>query len=119
MKELTRAEEQIMQVIWQLKNCFIKEIIAELPEPKPAYNTVGTFLKILENKGFVQRKRIGNVFSYSALVAKRDYSRKNMGSLISKYFNGSPEKLLSFMVEEKELTLDQVERLLKKMKKDD
>lgn len=119
MKELTKAEEQIMQVIWRLKTCYIKEIVAALPEPKPAYNTVGTFLKILENKGFVTREKTGNVYAYSPTVDKRHYSHQNFQSLVSKYFNGSTENLLSFMVEEKELSLDQVERLLKKLKGDD
>lgn len=108
-----------MQVIWRLKTCYIKEIVAALPEPKPAYNTVGTFLKILENKGFVTREKTGNVYAYFPTVDKRDYSHQNIQSLVSKYFNGSTENLLSFMVEEKELSLDQVERLLKKLKGDD
>ena len=119
MKELTKAEEQIMQVIWQLETCYIKEIVVALPEPKPAYNTVGTFLKILENKGFVTREKTGNVYAYSPAVEKRDYSQRNIRSLVSKYFEGSTENLLSFMVEEKELSIDQVERLLKKLKNDD
>jgi len=119
MKELTKAEEQIMQVIWELQPCYIKEIVAALPDPKPAYNTVGTFLKILETKGFVTREKTGNVFAYSPTIEKRDYSHRNVRSLVSKYFNGSTENLLSFMVEEKELSLEQVERLLKKLKKDD
>lgn len=119
MKELTKAEEQIMQVLWRLRQAFIKDIVAALPEPRPAYNTVGTFLKILEEKGFVTRTKMGNVYSYTPLVAQRDYSHKNIRSLVSKYFNGSSEKLLSFMVEEKELTVGQVERLLKKLKDHD
>ncbi len=119
MKELTKAEEQIMQVIWKLKECLIKEIVEDLPDPKPAYNTVGTFLKLLETKGFVQRKKLGNVLIYSPSVAKRDYGKKNITNLLSKYFNGSSENLLSFMMEEKELSVSQVENLLKKLKKDD
>lgn len=118
MKELTKAEEQIMQVIWKLKSCFIKEIVEALPTPKPAYNTVGTFLKILENKGFVDRKKTGNVYAYYPLVEKSDYSRKNIHSLVSKYFNGSSEKLLSFMVDEEQLSVEQIERLLAKLKGD-
>ena len=119
MKELTKAEEQIMRVIWELESCYIKEIVAALPDPKPAYNTVGTFLKILENKGFVSREKTGNVYMYKPSVDRKEYSHKNIKSLVSKYFNGSAENLLSFMVEEKELSVDQVERLLKKLNKDD
>lgn len=119
MKELTKAEEQIMQVIWKLRTCFIRDIIEKLPTPKPAYNTVGTFLKILERKNFVSRQKIGNIFSYSPAVTKKDYSRNTLNSVVSKYFSGSPESLLSFMAEEKSLTIRQIENLLKKLKKND
>ena len=119
MKELTKAEEQVMQVVWRLQSCFIKEILEELPEPKPAYNTVGTFIKLLEGKGFLERKKVGNVYAYSPLINERDYSRKSIKTLMGKFFNGSSQDMLSFLVEEQELTLDQIEDLMKKLKKND
>ena len=119
MKELTKAEEQIMQVIWRSEKVFIKDIVDQMPDPKPAYNTVGTFLKILENKGFVTREKIGNTFSYAAAVKKKAYTKNFMNGFLSNYFEGSAEKLFSFMVQEKKLDIKQVEELMKKLKDHD
>jgi len=113
MKELTKAEEQIMQVVWAHDQLFIKDIVDQMPSPKPAYNTVGTFLKILEAKGFVSRVKIGNTFAYSASVKKKDYTQSFLNGFLRNYFEGSAEKLLSFMVEEKKLNIKQVEDLIK------
>ncbi|OEJ99620.1 BlaI/MecI/CopY family transcriptional regulator [Roseivirga misakiensis] len=119
MKELTKAEEQIMQVVWSQPKLFIKDIVDLLPDPKPAYNTVGTFLKILENKGFVTREKVGNTFAYTASVKKKAYTQNFMNGFLSNYFEGSAEKLFSFMVEEKKLNIKQVEDLMKKLKDND
>ncbi|MBO3700044.1 BlaI/MecI/CopY family transcriptional regulator [Roseivirga sp. E12] len=119
MKELTKAEEQIMQVVWEHDQLFIKDIVDHMPDPKPAYNTVGTFLKILEAKGFVTRVKIGNTYAYSASVKKKAYTQSFMNGFLSNYFEGSAEKLFSFMVEEKKLNLKQVEDLMKKLKDND
>lgn len=119
MKELTKAEEQIMQVIWKSEKVFIKDIVDQMPDPKPAYNTVGTFLKILENKGFVTREKIGNTFVYSATVKKKAYTKNFMNGFLSNYFEGSAEKLFSFMVQENKLDIKQVEELMKKLKEND
>ncbi len=116
MKDLTKAEEQIMQIVWEHDNMFIKDIVDQMPEPKPAYNTVGTFLKILETKGFVNREKVGNTFSYSATVKKKAYTKKSMNGLLSNYFEGSAEKLFSFMMQEKKLSPEQVEDLMQKLK---
>ncbi len=119
MKELTKAEEQIMQVVWAHDQLFIKDIVDQMPSPKPAYNTVGTFLKILEAKGFLTRVKIGNTFAYSASVKKKAYTQSLMNGFLSNYFEGSSEKLFSFMVEEKKLNIKQVEDLMKKLKDND
>ena len=119
MKELTKAEEQIMQVVWAHKKMFIKDIVDLMPNPKPAYNTVGTFLKILESKGFVSREKVGNTFAYSASVKKKAYTQNFMNGFLSNYFEGSAEKLFSFMVQEKKLNIQQVEDLMKKLKDND
>ena len=119
MKDLTKAEEQIMQIVWSLKKAFIKDIVDEMPEPKPAYNTIGTFLKILETKGFVSRKKLGNTFIYKSAISQKAYTRTSMNGFLSKYFEGSPEKLFSFMVREKDLNIEQIEDLMKKLKKND
>lgn len=119
MKELTKAEEQIMQVIWNGQELFIKDIIKELPKPKPAYTTVATFLKILETKGFVERKQYGNTFAYSASVKKSSYLKSSFKNLLGKYFDGSPRKMLSFLVEQNEIDLATFEEIKKQLKKKD
>lgn len=108
-----------MQIVWENDKMFIKDIVEAIPDPKPAYNTVGTFLKILESKGFVSRTKVGNTFAYSALVPKKAYTRKFINGFLSSYFEGSAEKLFSFMVQEKKLDIDQVEDLMKKLKDDE
>ncbi len=119
MTELTKAEEQIMRVIWKREKAFIKDIIDGLPEPKPAYNTVGTFLKILEKKGFVTRKKYGNTYEYEAAVAKSKYTGHIMKGFISKYFEGSVEHMLSYFVKNKDLDLETFEEFTRKLKEDD
>jgi len=118
MTELTKAEEQIMRVIWKKEKAFIKDIIDSLPEPKPAYNTVGTFLKILEKKDFVERKKYGNTFEYTAKVAKSKYTNFIMKGFVSKYFEGSVEHMLSYFVKNKDLDLETFEEFTKKLKND-
>ncbi|MEL7003884.1 MAG: BlaI/MecI/CopY family transcriptional regulator [Bacteroidota bacterium] len=116
MKELTKAEEQIMQVIWQEKKAFIKDIIDHLPEPKPAYNTVGTFLKILENKGFVARKKYGNTYEYSPIIEKRQYTNFFMKGFVAKYFDGSMERMLSYFIKQNDIDLKTFEEYNEKLK---
>jgi len=118
MKELTKAEEQIMRIIWNKGPLFIKEIIDELPEPKPAYNTVGTFLKILEDKEFVSRKKFGGAFQYQSSIKKSKYTNYVMKGFVSKYFEGSVEKMLSHFVKNKDLDLETFESLQKKINKE-
>ncbi|MEL7147588.1 MAG: BlaI/MecI/CopY family transcriptional regulator [Bacteroidota bacterium] len=118
MTELTKAEEQIMRVLWKKERAFIKDIIESLPDPKPAYNTVGTFLKILEKKEFVNRKKYGNTFEYEAAVPKSQYTGFIMKSFVSKYFEGSVEHMLSFFVKNKDLDLETFEEFTKKLKDD-
>lgn len=116
--ELTKAEEQIMRVIWKKEKLFIRGIIEMLPDPKPAYNTVGTFLKILENKGFVERKKYGNTYEYAAKIPKNKYTGFMMKDFISKHFEGSVEGMLSYFVKNKDLDLETFEEFTKKLKKD-
>ena len=111
MKQLTRAEEQIMQVLWKLKNAFVKEIIAELPLPKPAYNTVSTIVRILETKEFVGHKSFGKKHQYYPLVKKSDYRKKQFGGFVSNYFDNSYKSLASFFTKEENLTIEELEEI--------
>lgn len=117
MKVLTRAEEQIMQVIWKLDKAFLREIIDELPAPRPHNNTVATILKILVDKEFVGITVFGRTHQYYPLVSKDVYSKTSMKSLVKGYFEGSFSNAVSFMVKEKNLSVDDLETLLKELKK--
>ncbi len=117
MKNLTRAEEQIMQVIWKLDKAFLREIIDELPNPKPHSNTVATILKILVEKEFVGIHVFGRTHQYYPLVSKDAYSKSTMKTIVKSYFEGSFSNAVSFMVKENSLSLEELEQLLKELKK--
>jgi BlaI family transcriptional regulator, penicillinase repressor len=115
MKELTKAEEQIMQVIWKLKKGFVKEFIEELPEPKPAYNTVSTIVRILETKGFLDHKAYGKTHEYFPLISKEEYSRYSINNFVSGYFNGSFRSLVSFFTDETNMSVQEIDQLMKQL----
>lgn len=116
-KTLTKAEEEIMQVLWQLENAFVKDIIVKMPSPKPHYNTVSTIIKILEEKGFVDHESFGKSNRYFPLVDKDDYSKKSMKQFVKKYFEGSFSNMLSFFAKEKDISVQQLEDILNELKK--
>lgn len=116
-KQLTKAEEEIMQVLWQLENAFVKDIVDILPEPKPHYNTVSTIIKILEEKNFVGHESFGKANRYYALVPKDDYSKKSMNQFVGKYFEGSYANMLSFFAKEKSISVKELEAILNELKK--
>ena len=103
MKELTRAEEQIMQVLWDLGKGFVKDIIDKLPEPKPAYNTVSTIVRILQDKGFVGHETFGKSHCYYPLVAKDTYTKKFLKNFIGNYFGIHSAKWFLFLPKRKTL----------------
>lgn len=113
LKELTRAEEQIMQELWNLERAFVKDIIERLPDPKPAYNTVSTIVRILETKGFVGHETFGKSHRYYPLVSKEEYRTFAMGKLLHGYFDNSARNMLSFFLEEQKLDLKDADELLK------
>ena len=116
MKELTKAEEEIMQVLWQLNNAFVKDIISQLPEPKPAYNTVSTIVRILQQKGFVGHEPKGKSHQYHPLISKDAYTKSFMKGFVKKYFSGSYQQMVSFFTREEDLSLQELEQLLKELK---
>ncbi|MBC7382030.1 MAG: BlaI/MecI/CopY family transcriptional regulator [Bacteroidia bacterium] len=119
MKELTRAEEQVMQILWKLEKAFVKDVVESFNEPKPAYNTVSTIIRILEKKGFVSYEAFGKTHQYYPLLKKEQYSKQQLGSIVTDYFEGSFTKMLSFFTSNKKLSLKEIEeagKLLKKLK---
>ncbi|MFO7691777.1 MAG: BlaI/MecI/CopY family transcriptional regulator [Vicinamibacterales bacterium] len=111
MKELTKAEEQIMQVLWRLGRGLVKDILDELPEPKPAYNTVSTIVRILERKKFVSYKAYGKTHEYYPVVTMNEYRRDYLKSLVHRYFGNSYQELVSFFAKDRHLTLAELEEI--------
>ncbi|MGL6267253.1 MAG: BlaI/MecI/CopY family transcriptional regulator, partial [Chitinophagaceae bacterium] len=114
---LTKAEEQIMQVIWNLDKAFLRDIIEEIAEPKPHQNTIATILKILVEKEFVGVHVFGRMHQYYPLVSKENYSESTMKNLVRGYFEGSFSNAVSFMVKENNLSVEDLELLLSQLKK--
>jgi BlaI family penicillinase repressor len=115
-KQLTKSEEQLMQVLWKLGKGFLKDIIEATPEPKPHSNTVATILKILVEKGFVDYEVQGRNNLYRSKISKADYSKKTINQLVKGYFENSPAKLVSQFVSDNKLSQQELEDLLQQIK---
>jgi len=109
MKELTKAEEQIMQILWKLKKGFVKDILEHLPKPKPAYNTVSTIVRILEKKGFVSHTAYGKTHEYYPVLSKEEYTRKFLKRFVENYFSDSFKEMVSFFAKEKDMSISELE----------
>lgn len=117
MKPLTKAEEQIMQVLWKLEKAFLREIVDAMPAPKPHQNTVATLLKILVEKEFATITVLGRHHQYSPLVGKEEYSKRTLKQMMKGYFEGSFSNVVSFMVKENNISVEELESLLAQIKK--
>lgn len=117
IKELTKAEEQIMQVLWDLEKGFVKDVVDQLPGPKPAYNTVSTIIRILETKGFIGHEAFGKSHRYFPLISIEEYKSFATEKLLSGYFDNSVENMFSFFVKEKKLDLKEADEILKLIEK--
>jgi predicted transcriptional regulator len=115
MKELTKAEDQIMQILWTLQKGFVKDIVEQMPDPKPAYNTVSTIVRILEKKGFVGYKAYGKTHEYFPLIAKEKYTRFYLNNMVKGYFNGSVQNLVSFFAQENKMDVQDIDQLMKQL----
>jgi BlaI family penicillinase repressor len=113
IKELTKAEEQIMQILWQLNEAIVKDIIDKISEPKPAYNTVSTVVRVLEGKGFVDHKAYGNSHVYFPIISEADYKKFTFDKMMNSYFNNSYKSLVSFIADEKKLDISELDELTK------
>lgn len=111
MNQLTKTEEEVMQIIWQLKQCFVKEIIEQLPKPKPPYNTISSVVRILEKKGFVGYNAYGKTHQYYPLIEKESYSNFALNSLVNSYFSGSFKNLVSNFAKKQSLSKDEIAAL--------
>ena len=111
MKELTRAEEEIMQILWEIEKGFVRDVIERLPDPKPAYTTVSTIIRILEKKGFVGHKAFGKTHQYFPLVEKKAYTRQLFRGMLSNYFGNSVQQMVSFFSRDKDLSISDLEAM--------
>ncbi len=111
MLELTKAERQVMQVLWTLKSAFVKDIVEKFGEPKPAYNTVSTIIRILEKKEFVGHKSYGKTYEYYPLISKEEYTKTFLNSFIKNYFGNSFKKMVAFFSKEEDLEIHELEDL--------
>lgn len=115
MRELTRAEEEIMQVLWKIKKGFVKDILEHFKEPKPAYNTISTIVRILQDKGFVNHKAYGRTHEYFPIVSKDEYSKTHLKTFVKDYFSNSFEKMVSFFAKEKGISVKEMGEIMKIM----
>ena len=117
MQKLAKREEQIMQVLWVLEKAFVREIIDELPDPKPHYNTVSTIVRILEDKGFIGHKSYGNTHQYFPLISKESYQKEEVGNVLKNYFDNSYQKMVAYFAKEEKISPDELEEIIRMIKK--
>lgn len=113
MKHLTNREEEIMELFWEKGALFVKEIIDELEEPKPHYNTISTIVRGLEEKGFVDHEQFGNTYRYFAAITREEFSRNTIKNMVGKYFNKSYASVVSMFVKEENISLEEIKELIR------
>lgn len=118
LNELTKAEEMVMQILWRLGKGFVNDIIAEMSEPKPAYNTVSTIIRILEKKGFVGHTAFGKTFEYHPVVSKEKYTKFYLKGMVSRYFSDSFSQMVSFFSRNEDIDIAEMEKILKIMQQE-
>ncbi|MBQ2857152.1 MAG: BlaI/MecI/CopY family transcriptional regulator [Bacteroidaceae bacterium] len=115
MKRLSAREEEIMEFFWEKGPLFVKEIVALYDEPRPHFNTLSTFVRGLEEKGYVGHRVFGNTYQYYALVSREDFKKKTLKGIISKYFNNSYLGVVSSLVKEEDISLDELKELIREV----
>ncbi len=111
MKDLTKAEEQVMQYLWKLEKGFLKEIVDQFPEPRPAYTTISTVIRVLVKKGFIAYNTYGKIHEYYPLVAKNDYFKDHFKGVVNNFFSGSVSNFASFFTNDEALNLTELEKI--------
>ncbi len=113
MKHLTNREEEIMELFWEKGPLFVKEIIEQLGEPKPHYNTISTIVRLLEEKGFVGHEQFGNTHRYHSIISREEFSRNTLKNMVGKYFNQSYASVVSMFVQEEKISLEEIQELIR------
>jgi len=113
MKKLTHAEEEVMQILWNLEKGFVKDVIDRMPEPKPAYNTVSTVIRVLEKKEFISHRQYGNTHEYYPVVQRDEYAKVHFNGYLANYFNNSFPKMAAFFARENNLSMLELEEVMR------
>lgn len=119
IRELTRAEEEVMQVLWRMRRAFIKDMLEKFDDPKPAYSTVSTIIRILQDKGFVSYRAYGRTYQYFPVISKDEYRKAVMSNFVRNYFSNSYQKLVSFFAREDSISVKEMEEIMEAMRKHD
>lgn len=117
-QELTRAELEIMQILWDRGSGFVNDVLASLPEPKPAYNTVSTVIRILEKKGYIAHKAYGKSHEYYPVIDRDTYTQGFMSSVLDNFFGGSPSRMVSFLSSNKSISIEETDEIIKLLKRE-
>lgn len=119
MKRLTKAEEEVMHIIWRLERCIVSDILKELDDPNTPHSTISSIVRILEKKNFVNHKAYGRTYEYFPIVHKDDYSKQSINKLVKDYFQGSMNALVSFLVKENDLSVDDLNQMITQLEQKD
>jgi predicted transcriptional regulator len=119
MEKLTNKEEEIMRVLWDLKQAFVKEVLAELPDPKPHYNTISTIVRNLEEKGYIRHEAFGKTHRYQPAVTREEYRKSFMQKTISNYFGNSYKNVVSFLAKEEKISVNELKEIIDLIEKGD
>jgi len=117
MEDLSIQEESIMHIFWRLEKALVRDVLNQLPDPKPNYTTLASNIRQLESKGFLDHRSYGNTYEYFPVISKYDYQARSFDRLVKNYFEGSARNILSFMVKEKKLSEEDIEELQKAINK--
>lgn len=112
MEKLTNKEEEIMRVLWKLKKAFVKEVLAELPEPRPHYNTISTIIRNLEEKGYIEHESFGKTYRYQPAVTKEEYRKGFMQKTINHYFENSYKNVVSYFAKEEKISVNELKEII-------
>jgi len=118
MEKLTNREEDIMQVLWKLQKAFVKEVVEQMPDPKPHYNTVSTIIRKMEDKGFIKHIAYGNTHQYYPIIDKEAYKKSFMQNTINNYFENSYKNLVSFFADEEKISVEELKEIIALIEKE-
>jgi len=113
MKHLTNREEEIMDIFWEKGPLYVKEVVEEMSDPKPHYNTISTIVRGLEEKEFLAHEQFGNTHRYYAIITREEFSRNTLKKIVGKYFNKSYSSVVSMFVEEEKISIDEIKELIR------